>query len=169
MFDPWVRKFPWRRKQQPAPVFLFGEFHGQRSLAGCSLWDHKETDRTEQLALSLLLFNVKLDKLTLGGFGFYFFLSFLCVYLGYCVVLVSAVWQDKSVTHTNISLPFWIPFPLRSPQSTERVPHALQQVLIHFIHNINSTYLSVPASQFIPPLPLPTLVYIALFSSSASL
>ena len=35
-FDPWVRKIPWRREWQPIPVFLPGEFHGQRSLvAGC--------------------------------------------------------------------------------------------------------------------------------------
>ena len=27
---------PWRRKWQPTPVFLPGESHGQRSLAGCS-------------------------------------------------------------------------------------------------------------------------------------
>ena len=26
-----------------------GECHGQRSLAGCSLWDHKELHMTEQL------------------------------------------------------------------------------------------------------------------------
>ena len=32
---------PWRRKWQPAPVFLPGEFHGQRSLAGCSPWGHE--------------------------------------------------------------------------------------------------------------------------------
>ena len=31
-FDPWVRKIPWSRKRQPTPVFLSGEFHGQRSL-----------------------------------------------------------------------------------------------------------------------------------------
>ena len=33
---PWVWKIPWRREWQPTPVFLPGEFHGQRSLAGCS-------------------------------------------------------------------------------------------------------------------------------------
>ena len=33
-FDPWVRKIPWRRARQPTPVFLSGESHGQRSLAG---------------------------------------------------------------------------------------------------------------------------------------
>ena len=30
----WVRKFSWRRKCNPTPVFLPGESHGQRSLAG---------------------------------------------------------------------------------------------------------------------------------------
>ena len=34
--DPWVRKTPWRRAWQPTAVFLPGESHGQRSLAGCS-------------------------------------------------------------------------------------------------------------------------------------
>ena len=31
---PWVRKISWRRKWQLTPVFLPGEFHRQRSLAG---------------------------------------------------------------------------------------------------------------------------------------
>ena len=35
-FDPWVRKIPWRRKKQPTPIFLPGEFHGQRSLMSYS-------------------------------------------------------------------------------------------------------------------------------------
>ena len=34
MFNPWVRKIPWRRAWQPIPVFLLGEFYGQRSPAG---------------------------------------------------------------------------------------------------------------------------------------
>ena len=34
---------------QPTPVFLTGEFHGQRSLMGCSPWDCKESDTTERL------------------------------------------------------------------------------------------------------------------------
>ena len=33
---PWVGKIPWRREWLPTPVFLPGEFHGQRSLAGHS-------------------------------------------------------------------------------------------------------------------------------------
>ena len=35
-FDLWVEKSPWRREQLPTLVFLPGEFHGQRSLAGYS-------------------------------------------------------------------------------------------------------------------------------------
>ena len=39
-----------RRAWQPTPVFLPGEFHGQRNLAGLSPWGHKELDTTEQLS-----------------------------------------------------------------------------------------------------------------------
>ena len=35
-FDTLVRKSPWRRAWQPTPVFLPGEFTGQKSLAGYS-------------------------------------------------------------------------------------------------------------------------------------
>ena len=49
-FNPWVRKIPQRRKWQLTPVFLPGEFHGQRSLAGYSSWGHTELDVTEQLS-----------------------------------------------------------------------------------------------------------------------
>ena len=48
-FHPWVRKIPWRRKWQPTPVLLPGEFHEQWSLAGYSPWGHKESDTTELL------------------------------------------------------------------------------------------------------------------------
>ena len=37
----------WRREWQPTPVFLPGESHGQRSLAGYSPWGAKELDTTE--------------------------------------------------------------------------------------------------------------------------
>ena len=37
----------WRRKWQPTPVFLPGESQGQRSLVGCHLWGHTESDMTE--------------------------------------------------------------------------------------------------------------------------
>ena len=46
-FDPWVGKIPWRRTWQPTPIFLPGEFHGQRSWVGYSSWSHKEFDMTK--------------------------------------------------------------------------------------------------------------------------
>ena len=39
--DPRVGKISWRRKWQPTPVFLPGKSHGQRSVAGYSLWGRK--------------------------------------------------------------------------------------------------------------------------------
>ena len=42
----WGRS-PWRRAWQPTPIFLSGDSHGQRSLAGYSPWGRKESDTTE--------------------------------------------------------------------------------------------------------------------------
>ena len=52
-FNPWVRKILWRREWLPSPVFLPGEFHGQRSLAGYSPWGQKKLYVTEQLTIAL--------------------------------------------------------------------------------------------------------------------
>ena len=46
-FDLWVEKIPWRRAWQATPVSSPGESHGQRSLAGYSLWSGKESDTSE--------------------------------------------------------------------------------------------------------------------------
>ena len=40
-FNFWVGKTSWRGKWQPTPVFLPGESHGQRQLAGYSSWSCK--------------------------------------------------------------------------------------------------------------------------------
>ena len=37
----WVGKIPWRKKWLPTPVFLSGEYHVQRSLAGYSPWGRR--------------------------------------------------------------------------------------------------------------------------------
>ena len=49
-FNPSVGKIPWKRALQPNPVFLPGESHGQRGLAGYNPWGHKESDTNEQLS-----------------------------------------------------------------------------------------------------------------------
>ena len=50
-FCPWIGKIPWRREWLSTPVFLPGEFQGQRILAGYSPWGRKESDVTKQLTL----------------------------------------------------------------------------------------------------------------------
>ena len=41
---------PWSIKWQSTPVFLPGNFHGQRTLVGYSLWRRKKSDSTERLS-----------------------------------------------------------------------------------------------------------------------
>jgi len=60
----YIRKISWRREWLPTPVFLPGESHEQKSLAGYSLCGHEEQDRTEQLTLSLALSSHVSDEKT---------------------------------------------------------------------------------------------------------
>ena len=55
-FNPWVGKIPWRRDWQATPVFLPGESHGHRSLAGYCPWGHKELDMQERVTISFHFF-----------------------------------------------------------------------------------------------------------------
>ena len=57
-FDPWIGKVPWRREWLPTPVFLPGEFYGQRHLAGYSPWHHKELDTTERWTYTVEIWNL---------------------------------------------------------------------------------------------------------------
>ena len=41
----------WRRKWQPSPVFLPGEFHEQKEEPGCNPLGRKESDMSELLTL----------------------------------------------------------------------------------------------------------------------
>ena len=75
-FNPWVRKIPWRRKQQPTPVLLPGKFHGRRSLVGYTPWVAKSQTRLSdftfyedlcsQLFASLSCHVQSLDDITLN-------------------------------------------------------------------------------------------------------
>ena len=55
MQETWVwslgQKGHREKEWQPTPVFLAGEFHEQRSMAGCRPCGHKQSDRTVRLTL----------------------------------------------------------------------------------------------------------------------
>ena len=55
MQETWVwslgQKGHQEKEWQPTPVFLAGEFHEQRSMAGCRPCGHKQSDRTARLTL----------------------------------------------------------------------------------------------------------------------
>ena len=68
-FNLWVGKIPWRREWLPTQVFLPGEFHGQRSVAGYSPWGCKELRTAEWLTLSVfvLVFFFRASGLGVGS------------------------------------------------------------------------------------------------------
>ena len=60
-FHAWVRRICWRRDWQSTPIFLPGEFHGQRSLVGYRLrgckhcsWHATSINKYELLMIVLL-------------------------------------------------------------------------------------------------------------------
>ena len=63
-FNPWVNKIPWRRKWQPAPVFLPEESHGQRSLEGCRPGAHTHIEKE---------LNMKYFSIYSNDFFFFYF------------------------------------------------------------------------------------------------
>ena len=65
-FDPWGGMIPWRRVWQPAPLFLPGESHGQRSLVGYSPQGLEELDMTEHAYIHVKLLCDSLYKKLIG-------------------------------------------------------------------------------------------------------
>ena len=57
-----VSEDPWQRARHPPPVFLPGESHGQRSLAGYSPWGHTESDMSDWHAHKLFLNSVYIPE-----------------------------------------------------------------------------------------------------------
>ena len=62
-FNPSIRKIPWRRKQQPTPVFLLRESHGQRSLAGLQRVGHNWACNKTKLQAALVKVEITKYKL----------------------------------------------------------------------------------------------------------
>ena len=92
-FNPWVRKIPWRREWQPTPVFLPGEPHRQKSLAGCSPWGCRVRP-TEQLTHAGILkiyvewLNIHSCFIYINGLVLLNFLSLNVSLYGYCLILL---------------------------------------------------------------------------------
>ena len=128
---PGLGRFPWRRKWQPTPVFLPGESHGGRSLAGYSPWGCKESDTTERLNWT------ELNWITLQ----------------YCICF--AIHQHESTTGVHVfpipnlspsSLPIpslWV-VPVHQPQATSIMHRTWTGDSFHIWYSI------------IPPSPSPT-------------
>ena len=59
----WVQTLCWedplKEEMATTPVFLSRESHGERSLAGCSPWDHRELDITKQPSMPAPHFRIK--------------------------------------------------------------------------------------------------------------
>ena len=56
----WTGKILWRREWRPTPVFLPGDSHGQRSLAGDSPLGHEELYMTEMRAYTHVMLAIHL-------------------------------------------------------------------------------------------------------------
>ena len=129
-FSHWVQKIPCRMEWQPTPVFLPGEFHEPRSLAGYSLWGHKESDMTEWTSVFLsAFFMVQLTSVhdCWKNHSFDYLHLFFCFCSEFCHTLE---WNSHGFTcapHPDSPLPPPSPpAPPRFSQCTrsERLSHA---------------------------------------------
>ena len=66
---PGTGKIPQRRKWLPTPVFLPGESMDREAWQTTSPWGHKESDKTEQLILSLFFYLRAKDQNAMGDGG----------------------------------------------------------------------------------------------------
>ena len=74
----------WRRKWQPTPVFLPGEYQGQGSLVGCHLWVAQSRTRLKRLSSSTSWFQNLNETKTIRGLSNNS-ISDYCSYSCYCL------------------------------------------------------------------------------------
>ena len=142
VFNPWVRKIPWRRKWQHTPVFVPGKSHGQRSLAGYSPWGRREPDVTERtarvftqasghwcspshLTLRAFLLSVVFQSLTLSSrFNFFHFPSCYCLSSRWRSELFAGEGECSGQPGTHVSfLLFWRQVDLGADEQQRGGPH----------------------------------------------
>ena len=91
-FSPQVRKIPWRRAWRPSPVFLPGETHGQRSLAG-----HRRS-----LLYSSSVYYCHLFLVCSASVRPIPFLSFIEPIFAWNIPLVSLIFLKRSLVFPNL-------------------------------------------------------------------
>ena len=126
--DPWVGKIPWRRKDQPTPVFLPGKSHEQRVLAGYRLWGHKQVGRnltTKQEHIIYILFQI-LFHYRLSRYIYSIGRLLLCN-----LVLVSAAQQCESAVCLHLSPPAWASLPPPHPSLEVFTEHGADTAAVH--------------------------------------
>ena len=79
--DHWVGKISWRRAQQPTPVFLPRESHGQRGLAAYSPWGHTELDMTEMTSWSPITESTRTLEMLASGLKIPEVFKFVIIFL----------------------------------------------------------------------------------------
>ena len=84
---------------------------------------------------------------------------YCCIVTSQCCVglYCSATW----IRHTHIYPPFWV-HPLRTPRCSKQnsVPYTAVSHQLSTLYILSIVYMSIPISQFIPPLPFPLGVHI---------
>ena len=125
-FHPWVGKTPWRREWQLTPVFLPGESHGQRSLAGYSPCGCKSQSQlsTHTYTHTHAHARTRAHTCNLGPAFFFFNWSKLL----YSVMLVSAVQKRESAVCIYVSPASWASLPSPAP-STPLSHHGTRNTL----------------------------------------
>ena len=104
-FNPWVGKIPWRRKWQPALVFLPGKSHGQRSLVGYSPWSCKESDMTERLHFHFHTYIWMSIYTSVILFNIYKLNQTICYIVS--ILFYAVCWENFSIS-TNIYVPLFL-------------------------------------------------------------
>ena len=94
-------KIPWKREWLPTPIFLPGEFHGQKSLVGYRPWDGKDLDMSERLSLSLFL-------MTQAGRTLIYLWERFCLLISKQIAIKVSIQLSPDASHLMINRHFFI-------------------------------------------------------------
>ena len=106
----WVGKIPCRRKWQPTPVLLPGEFHGQKSLVGYSPWGHKKSDTMDWRTLPFRAPNERpsrSSKRSCNVFYSFKLQNFTSVVVCCQGIHLGQTWSERETVGHNLSAGEW--------------------------------------------------------------